>query len=86
MILPVSRKPCQFYSNLIDCTTPSGPDIKYSLDSVRIRFWTTLDSVRIRFWTTLDSVQIRIWSTLDSVRIQFWTTLDSVRIRTNQSK
>ena len=28
---PFSEKFDQFYSNSIDCTTPSGPDMKYSI-------------------------------------------------------
>ena len=50
------KKTRQIYFNSIDCTTPSGPDMKYSLLSVLSKW---VDS-QIGFWTNSDS--IRIWT------------------------
>ena len=53
VILPCPKKPCRFYFNSINCTTPSGPDMKYSLLFVLSKW---ADS-QFGFWTNSDSVQ-----------------------------
>ena len=53
VIFPCPKKHYQFYFNSIDCNTPSGPDMKYSLLSVLLKW---ADS-QFGFWKNSDSFQ-----------------------------
>ena len=58
VILPLPKKPCQFYFNSIDCTTPSAPNMKYSLLSVLSKW---ADS-QFGFWSISHFEQFQIQS------------------------